>query len=172
MINPASINHDDARWRWHDEQLVHADYQPQSVTRRPNSRLQKWIVDHVYASQRQSPQVEACLQELLGGLGTSEWGLNLGAGDTQLHERVLNLDIHDAPHMNIINEGTELPFADNSLDLVISQEVLEHIADPISHDRRSIARFAARRKFLLSGAVSNRFSSRALRLLEILAPGV
>ncbi len=126
------IREGDPRWHWDGEKLIHRDRKQIDIPRRPNSKLQKMVVEYVYATQKQSRLVRASLDRLFAELGPESWGLNLGAGDTHYHKQVLNLDIQDADHIDILNLGTELPFEDNSLDLVISQEVLEHIDDPLS----------------------------------------
>jgi SAM-dependent methyltransferase len=122
---------EDPRWVWQGRQLVHRDRRDVDISSRSASRLQQFVVERVYAAQKHSRKVRTCLDRLLCELKGSMWGLNLGAGNTNCHERVINLDIQDANSIDILNIGTELPFADNSLDLVISQEVLEHIEEPL-----------------------------------------
>lgn len=126
------IQQGDPRWQWQGEKLIHRDRTQVEIPRRPNSKLQKLVVEYVYATQKLSRPVKACLDRLFQNLETNAWGLNLGAGDTDYHDSILNLDIQDADHIDILNLGSDLPFEDNSLDLVISQEVLEHIEDPFS----------------------------------------
>ena len=70
------------------------------------------------------------LDRLLGEFQSNHWGLNFGAGATRFHDRILNLDIGRGPATDIIMAGRELPFRENVFDLVISQEVLEHVDDP------------------------------------------
>jgi SAM-dependent methyltransferase len=124
------LRQDDARWQWQGQQLVHRDRRAMEIPRRSTSQLQQWVVEHVYAAQKHSQQVQVCLDRLFHELGPTQWGLNLGAGDTDYHDQVINLDIQDASSIDILNLGTELPFSDDSLDLVISQEALEHIEEP------------------------------------------
>ena len=49
---------------------------------------------------------------------------------TKLHERVINIDVFDGKAIDIVNVGAQLPFRDSSVDLVVSQEVLEHVDAP------------------------------------------
>jgi SAM-dependent methyltransferase len=58
--------------------------------------------------------------------------LNLGSSSTRLHPRVINLDISDIPEVDIVASGNRLPFRDESLALVVAQEVLEHTPDPFA----------------------------------------
>ncbi len=42
----------------------------------------------------------------------------------------MNLDLHDGPTIDIIGVDEALPFKDGSVELVVLQEVLEHVAKP------------------------------------------
>jgi SAM-dependent methyltransferase len=54
--------------------------------------------------------------------------VNVGAGLTQ-YKNVVNIEIRDGENIDIIGFGSSIPFVDCSVDLVITQEVLEHIGD-------------------------------------------
>jgi hypothetical protein len=56
--------------------------------------------------------------------------LNVGAGYTNYGEKVINVDIFDSGTTTVIASALELPFADESADLVILQGVLEHVKMP------------------------------------------
>ena len=124
------IRSEDQRWIWQESKLIHQDQLHNDIPPRTSSKVQKAIVSNVYAAQNRSPQVFACLSRLLSELKAGNWGLNLGSGATNYHPQLINLDIQDSENVDVLNLGTALPFKNNSLDLVISQEVLEHIADP------------------------------------------
>ena len=127
------ISEDTTHWFWNGNKLIHHDRVKQEIRPRPNSMLQRFVVEQIYATQKLSSSVKKCLGRLFKELEATEggWGLNLGSGETNYHKQILNLDIQDSDHIDILNLGSELPFADNSLDLVISQEVLEHIEEPL-----------------------------------------
>lgn len=55
--------------------------------------------------------------------------LNVGSGYTDYGKRVINIDIFDSGTTTVIASGLELPFEDESADLVILQGVLEHVVD-------------------------------------------
>lgn len=54
--------------------------------------------------------------------------LNFGCGkSTYVAENVTNLDVVAGPGINIVCTTNEMPFHDNSFDLVIANHVLEHV---------------------------------------------
>lgn len=56
--------------------------------------------------------------------------LNLGSGTTVVRKDVTNVDIYPFDNVDIVADITSLPFADNSVDAVICEEVLEHVSNP------------------------------------------
>lgn len=56
--------------------------------------------------------------------------LNIGSGPKRLGEGIINVDIHPYPGVNVIADASLLPQEDDSVACVISDNVLEHIADP------------------------------------------
>lgn len=113
-------------WEWRDGRLWHrqaaAEYIPASGGWRAR------FVHGIYADQNRSPAVRRTLQQLVAQLGPGGVGLNIGAGDTRF-PGVVNLEISPRPNVDIVGYGSELPFQDGAVDLVIMQEVLEHVAD-------------------------------------------
>ena len=71
--------------------------------------------------------MELCLRRLKG---EGARGLNVGAGSTKLHPDIINLDIALGPTTDVCASAECLPFQDGTFDLVLSQEVLEHVRDP------------------------------------------
>ena len=126
----SQLHRDLTEWNWKDQRLIHKERPNDGSLENRSGRLQHYIVNRFYATHKNSKQVSHCIERLLAALPKDGWGLNLGSGDTTLHPRVINLDVQDSPSVDILTWGTKLPFADNSLDLIISQEVLEHIDDP------------------------------------------
>ncbi len=123
---------DDPRWQFEAGTLVHRDAAGESSLPSGGTEgLKQLVVRYVYAAQNRSRAVRNAIAELIDGLAEPQWGLNFGAGSTRFHSRILNLDVSRSPHSDIVNAGDELPFRDGSLDLVISQEVLEHLEDPV-----------------------------------------
>lgn len=118
------------QWTWRDGRLVHVEATFTSEPPAALSLLRHFVVRHCYAKHNDSAKVLRTIAGLLADIKTGDWGLNLGAGTTTLHPQILNLDISTAPSVHIVAHDQKLPFQDNSLKLVISQEVLEHLPDP------------------------------------------
>lgn len=72
---------------------------------------------------------KAVLRKLIDEMPGPSVILNVGAGYSDLGPRVINTDIFDSGTTNVISSGLALPFADESVDLVIMQGVLEHVLD-------------------------------------------
>jgi len=56
--------------------------------------------------------------------------LNLGSGTKLIRKDVINVDFYPFPNVNLIANISNLPFADNSVDAIICEWVLEHIKNP------------------------------------------
>lgn len=69
------------------------------------------------------------LQSLIDSMLPGAVIVNVGAGRTDFGGRVVNLDIYDSGTTDVIASSLEMPFADESADLLILQGVLEHVVD-------------------------------------------
>ncbi|MDP2012886.1 MAG: class I SAM-dependent methyltransferase [Actinomycetota bacterium] len=56
--------------------------------------------------------------------------IDVGSGNTRLMEGVVNVDLMPYPNVDVVTSADGLPFADDSVDLVFSIAVLEHVPDP------------------------------------------
>ena len=56
--------------------------------------------------------------------------LNIGSGNSFIHERFINLDLDLLAGVNVVGNGENLPFLDETFDLIINQAVLEHVKRP------------------------------------------
>ena len=88
------------------------------------------FVHAVYATHNRSPQIIKALDKVLRSIRGGELGLNVGAGQTDLHSAVLNLDIVPGPFIDCCAQAEFLPFASESFSVVITQETLEHVREP------------------------------------------
>jgi len=56
--------------------------------------------------------------------------LNLGSGNSNLSDQVCNIDLMPYPNVDMACDCDHLPIRDNSVDLIISIAVLEHVRNP------------------------------------------
>jgi SAM-dependent methyltransferase len=56
--------------------------------------------------------------------------IQIGSGNDRLGSEIVNIDIFDFPEVDVIADCTCLPFAESSVDGVISMAVLEHVPNP------------------------------------------
>lgn len=56
--------------------------------------------------------------------------VDVGSGNTRLMESVVNVDLMPYPNVDVVTSADGLPLADDSVDLVFSIAVLEHVPDP------------------------------------------
>lgn len=92
--------------------------------------LRQLYVKRIYADHNFSAAVRANLQAVLGRIGPGQTGLNVGAGFTRLHPQIRNVDVAAGALVDYRASVLALPFSDQTFDLVVTQETLEHVADP------------------------------------------
>jgi SAM-dependent methyltransferase len=97
---------------------------------RSRKTLRQRFVSSIYATHNRSPQIRLALDGCLELLHPGARGLVVGAGSTDLHPALINLDLTPGPTVHVCASAEHLPFADAVFDLVLSQEVLEHVRDP------------------------------------------
>jgi SAM-dependent methyltransferase len=88
------------------------------------------FVAAVWATKSRSSQIQEAVSSVLGELKDGARGLNVGAGPTALHLALVNIDIVPGPAIHVCAAAGNLPFPDEVFDLVMSQEVVEHVRDP------------------------------------------
>ena len=115
-------------WVWRGEKLWHKSAPEVANIGGGTSFLQRLLVGAVYADHNRSRIVRRTLFSLMKNMPSDGLAVNVGSGRTDYTD-VVNLEIADGPHIDIIGFGTELPFRDCTLDLVIAQEVLEHVPE-------------------------------------------
>jgi SAM-dependent methyltransferase len=90
------------------------------------------FVGAVWATHNDSAAIHAALGNCLQRLSPSERGLNVGSGSSPRRPSVVNIDLVRHQNVDVIAAAERLPFADQVFSLVMSQEVLEHVADPLT----------------------------------------
>lgn len=56
--------------------------------------------------------------------------INLGSGAKRIGDGVKNIDIAPSKRVDIVADARKLSFEDESVDLVIAEQLLEHVSDP------------------------------------------
>jgi SAM-dependent methyltransferase len=87
------------------------------------------FVRSVYADYNNSPAIRAELGRALQALGSGR-GLNVGGGAQRLDPRLIHVDVVRHAACDCQADAAHLPFKTEAFDLVVSQEVVEHVADP------------------------------------------
>lgn len=96
-------------------------------------RIHPWrdrFVRAVYATHNRSPQIREAVHRLLDQIGTGGRGLDVGAGSGRLHPALITVDLMPGPTIDVCASAERLPFPDGIFDLVVSQELIEHVRDP------------------------------------------
>jgi SAM-dependent methyltransferase len=56
--------------------------------------------------------------------------LNIGSGNSKISDKIYNVDIFAYENVDIVCDITNLPFKDNTIDIVVNMAVLEHVPNP------------------------------------------
>jgi len=56
--------------------------------------------------------------------------INLGSGNSDISEKIINIDIFPYKNVNVCCDIEDVPFADTSVDVVMNIAVLEHVPSP------------------------------------------
>ncbi|MDO8600851.1 MAG: class I SAM-dependent methyltransferase [bacterium] len=56
--------------------------------------------------------------------------INLGSGTRRYSDEIINVDIFPFKNVDVVADARVLPFRDNSVDMVISEFLLEHVPSP------------------------------------------
>ena len=92
--------------------------------------MSNWVSRTFWSTYHDSGVVKAELTKLLGTLGEGERGLNVGSGEGDHGQKVVNLDVDPSTSINCVGNALNLPFADGAFEIVLSQETVEHVPDP------------------------------------------
>ncbi|MFQ5942222.1 MAG: methyltransferase domain-containing protein [Anaerolineales bacterium] len=92
--------------------------------------MQNWISRTFWSTYHDSSVVRQELTALTSGLADGQPALNVGSGESDLHPGVFNIDLELSEQTNCLGDALRLPFGSSAFQLVLSQETMEHIADP------------------------------------------
>ena len=92
--------------------------------------MQQRFIDAVYSNHNRAERIQSKVRILLQELGPNDLGLNVGAGQSRLHARMINLDLVSSPSIDCVGRAEQLPFRNGVFSLVVTQETLEHVRDP------------------------------------------
>jgi SAM-dependent methyltransferase len=73
------------------------------------------------------------LDDFLATFGPDALVCDLGAGTRSYDDRIVCVDGYGYPTVHVVCDLAALPFADGSIDGLISTAVLEHVPDPAAH---------------------------------------
>ena len=91
---------------------------------------QYYVVKKIYADHNDYKVVKNSINSLIHNLPNDFIGLNIGSGDTSIHANIKNIEISFAKNIDLVGSIERLPILDNKIDIIIAQEVLEHVKDP------------------------------------------
>lgn len=94
------------------------------------AKLKYFYIKKIYADHNDAKVVKVMLRELLSNLSPDAKGLNVGSGKTRIDPRIRNMEIEAGDGIDIVGSVEAIPSEDNVFDLVITQEVLEHVKSP------------------------------------------
>lgn len=93
-------------------------------------RLKYLFIKKIYADHNDALAVKSTLSELISRLPANAVGLNIGAGKTQMDARIKNLEIEPGEGIDYVGSVEKIPCDDSTFDLIVTQEVLEHVPSP------------------------------------------
>lgn len=93
-------------------------------------KLKYFFIKKIYADHNSSKSVKETLDWLIQQMPANGNGLNIGAGHTKLDNRIKNMEIEAGENIDYVGRIENIPLPEKSMDLIISQEVLEHVENP------------------------------------------
>jgi SAM-dependent methyltransferase len=92
--------------------------------------VQQFFVKKIYADHNDSRAVKRAIAHMIARVDEHREGLNIGAGNTRLSPFIRTMEIEAGEGIDIVGSVESIPCDDGRFDVVITQEVLEHVPDP------------------------------------------
>jgi len=92
--------------------------------------VQYILVKKIYGDHNDARNIRLALKTLIQKMPEPFMGLNIGAGKTNVHPSIKNMELEAGVNIHYVGSVLDIPCKDNEFDLVIAQEVLEHVKDP------------------------------------------
>lgn len=86
-------------------------------------------ISHTFKSKGSKERIP----QILSSMSNDNIVINIGAGNTRYSDDIINIDIELTDNVDVIADSRKLPINDSSVDLIISQAVLEHTPDTIKN---------------------------------------
>ena len=93
-------------------------------------KIQYFFVKKIYADHNNSKTVKLAIKKILDNIPENGEGLNIGSGKTKIDVRVKNMEISSGVGIDYIGSVEDIPTSGEKFDVIISQEVLEHVKNP------------------------------------------
>jgi SAM-dependent methyltransferase len=126
-----SILVNDPCWDWNGDKLFHKNASQKVCNSLSSSSvIAQALVRLFYARQNRTHAVGDLIQKTISDLKDGSVMVSFGSGNERIASSIINLDVFDGPNVDIVGDGSCLPFRQETVDLVIAQEVFEHLASP------------------------------------------
>lgn len=78
-----------------------------------------------------APPINKSVIKFINSLGVSDKTIiNIGSGSKIINKKVINIDCYPYEGVSIVALAENLPFNNNSIDIIICDYILEHVKDP------------------------------------------
>jgi len=103
------------------------EYQPESLSRQTAllGRIKAFLVQD-YRTKSSAND----FKEIFDNQPANAFCLSIGGGPGRPHPSLLNLNIGPFPNVEVVADAHRLPYADNSVDAIYCEAVLEHLSNP------------------------------------------
>lgn len=94
------------------------------------NKIKYFILKKIYADHNDSKVIKKTLKDIMKNMPLDFVGLNIGSGMTKLHENIKNMELESGDNIDYVGSVENIPCGDSEFDLIITQEVLEHVRNP------------------------------------------